>query len=48
MRKCVLRLSCVFLLLLVAFNIDGKTLYYDDLMVQKGVEKRLNGPKWKP
>ena len=45
MRKCVLRLSCVFLLLLVAFNIDGKTLYYDDFDGTKGRWKALEWPK---
>ena len=44
-RKCVLRLSCVFLLLLVAFNIDGKTLYYDDFDGTKGRWKALEWPK---
>ena len=39
MAKCVLRLSCIFLLYM-AFNIDGKTLYYDDFDGTKG--------DWKP
>jgi len=44
MAKCVLRLSCIFLLY-VAFNIDGKTLYYDDFDGTKGRWKPLEWPK---
>ena len=45
MVKYVLHLSCVLLLLLVAFNIDGKTLYYDDFDGTKGDWKPLEWPK---
>lgn len=45
MVKYVLHLSCVLLLLLVAFNIDGKTLYYDDFDGTKGDWKPLKWPK---
>ena len=44
MTKRILRLSCIFLLY-VAFNIDGKTLYYDDFDGTKGRWKPLEWPK---
>ena len=44
MAKRILRLSCIFLLY-VAFNIDGKTLYYDDFDGTKGRWKPLEWPK---
>ena len=47
MARYVLHLPCVLLLLLVAVNVDGKTLYYDDLMVPKGIRNCLNGLNWK-
>ena len=40
MGRYVLHLPCVLLLLLVAVNVDGKTLYYDDFDGTKG--------DWKP
>ena len=45
MVKYVLCLPCVLLLLLVAVNVDGKTLYYDDFDGTKGDWKPLEWPK---
>ena len=45
MARYVLHLPCVLLLLLVAVNVDGKTLYYDDFDGTKGDWKPLEWPK---
>jgi len=45
MVKYVLHLPCVLLLLLVAVNAEGKTLYYDDFDGTKGDWKPLEWPK---
>ena len=45
MAKYVLYLPCVLLLLLVAVNVDGKTLYYDAFDGTKGDWKPLEWPK---
>ena len=45
MARYVLHLPCVLLLLLVAVNVDSKTLYYDDFDGSKGDWKPLEWPK---